>query len=102
PHIATATSALSLHDALPICRAARVLANNWLDQSGRECDTQYPALAPVTAANVGPFAALLERLDCGAFVIAFAGQSVTARCGAQGDRKSTRLNSSHVAISYAV
>src|SRR5712691_3137216 len=45
-------------------------------------DGQDPTLAAVAAANVGPLGALLERLDCGALVIAFAGQPVATRCGA--------------------
>src|SRR3989442_12214227 len=65
---------LSLHDALPICVAA--------GSEGTEprymllVDPQHTPLAP-----------LVERL-----LLAFD----------QGDRKSTRLNSSHVRISYAV
>src|SRR5207253_8932292 len=90
---------LSLHDALPICqkiwltcaRGACYLA--WMPPrcpgDGRT-PRRWLGLAPalVVVALVGPFAA---AEDGGVMALPPA-----------ADRKSTRLNSSHVAISYAV
>src|SRR5439155_23118613 len=71
---------LSLHDALPICRLEHVL----------------PATEDVLDA-----VAVGDRL--GARLVALAEGDDTAAVDLErGDRKSTRLNSSHVAISYAV
>src|SRR5207253_7127595 len=94
-------SPLSLHDALPISRS--VLSRTYISLS----------IFTVSATGCSAAAASLFRfnLDTGFFI-------VDSQCGAQSsspvlahwqwflaialDRKSTRLNSSHVAISYAV
>src|SRR5207253_11430697 len=70
---------LSLHDALPIscCNTTTSAA---CSLSGQACSSQ-------TISTPGS-GAPSRTLRC--------------TCGAAGDRKSTRLNSSHVAISYAV
>src|SRR5438132_4396553 len=77
---------LSLHDALPI-------------------STEHP-LTRVAKTAIGAFSEFLTRdmaLIALAFVVlykftdAFAGEKL-----GEGDRKSTRLNSSHTVISYAV
>src|SRR3712207_8096432 len=75
---------LSLHDALPIFTALFVAVGGALGgQSG------------MTTALL--FAGLMN------FVMYFASSSIVLRMyGAQKDRKSTRLNSSHANISYAV
>src|SRR5207253_10746711 len=73
---------LSLHDALPIYPAKRVRANqDQLRPAEQERRHPAPAFAKirVEAPGLGQ-----RRRETG------------------GDRKSTRLNSSHVAISYAV
>src|SRR5690606_39951399 len=86
-------STLSLHDALPICArhafrrsrlAVRVLRQG--DRGSRE------------RARAAARAALLRRRRDGAHA-AVRHEAVDLR---QQDRKSTRLNSSHVKISYAV
>src|SRR5207249_10741922 len=69
---------LSLHDALPIYRVAR---------DGRTSGA--PAGAPP-----GAFGGVARA--------ARAARAAPARAPADRDRKSTRLNSSHVSISYAV
>src|SRR5690625_6213989 len=85
PSRCPATDTLSLHDALPICRrdhrrrapatnAARFVLPPAAAQEHRSRLFQYGMVAPVSGC---------------------------AGAGA-ADRKSTRLNSSHVAISYAV
>src|SRR5437870_13445561 len=63
---------LSLHDALPICRLLNVGG---------------PEMAPHTPQRSSRPGGAVARRALG---------------GVGGDRKSTRLNSSHVAISYAV
>src|SRR5699024_12378111 len=76
---------LSLHDALPISTPAAYIADITLVPhiSGR---VEY------RVETVGDGAVTVEILDP-------AGRPVAK---AEGDRKSTRLNSSHVSISYAV
>src|SRR5690606_42025684 len=85
---ATDTHALSLHDALPICAVDRV---------------EEPALVaiPERASEAGELVRRgwqQVRLDARAPLNPVLG----AAQAEIGDRKSTRLNSSHVKISYAV
>src|SRR5204862_8032841 len=80
---------LSLHDALPISAAAvRYQSNNTVTAyRGAQLQDSWQVIAPL-------------RLTYG-----FDWQKVWAdrlSYNANGDRKSTRLNSSHVEISYAV
>src|SRR5690606_41421725 len=89
----TATYTLSLHDALPICPADRGNPGSRPVPGADRVDDDVPeGFRPVQegvpqclAVGVGP-------------------QRGTAPVGGVGvgDRKSTRLNSSHVKISYAV
>src|SRR2546427_4716016 len=73
---------LSLHDALPICR---------------------PALWPSQQAFRDPWRAAAGARHAWAVVSEDAAHACRAPAAArQGDRKSTRLNSSHSQISYAV
>src|SRR5439155_23071067 len=74
-------STLSLHDALPISVLAAVNA------AGYDAEVNSASNHPLRKA-------LRDHLA--------AKDQVVAQRLAQGDRKSTRLNSSHVAISYAV
>src|SRR5690625_6136584 len=79
---------VSLHDALPI----------WRGRAGPEPDApaHHRALRGARAGVRGPRGGGRGRRGGpGRLLCAAAG-------GAGGDRKSTRLNSSHVAISYAV
>src|SRR5205814_6608928 len=83
----TETSTLSLHDALPICHGARgvgVAAH----------EPRRGAPAPAASAH---------RSVCRARVVTGAPHGDLQLClSLRGDRKSTRLNSSHLGISYAV
>src|SRR5437870_10967864 len=82
----TEISTLSLHDALPI------YAHNGAGTDDQEQEARERLVDPVLLGReLDP-----ERLDAGEEVIAAGAR------GNQEDRKSTRLNSSHVAISYAV
>src|SRR2546421_9505710 len=65
---------LSLHDALPISLVTSRAA-------GMRCDMKTCAAQPTSSRTVS---------------------ARTVRCGTRTDRKSTRLNSSHDQISYAV
>src|SRR5437870_10309520 len=80
---------LSLHDALPI------YATGPPEQLGS--GNAVPATDP--ASFLGTFA---PARSTGQFSGAELGFSFSSKRGASSDRKSTRLNSSHVAISYAV
>src|SRR5690606_39530962 len=96
----TARSHLSLHDALPICNAveiARIAESAGiaaLAVHGRTRDqlykgqAEYDTIAEVKAALSIPVMAN--------------GDIDSPRKAREVDRKSTRLNSSHVKISYAV
>src|SRR5207253_7218310 len=93
PPSPTAPSPLSLHDALPICpgeRPGRVPPRPLPLPAGGPAGPDPPGRPrqPLPAEAGGGTGGPGDRPDRG-------GQ-------AGGDRKSTRLNSSHVAISYAV
>src|SRR5690606_39838736 len=83
-----AISPLSLHDALPICSSF----------------SNYGALIDVSA----PGSSIVSTLNSGTqgpgspSYASYSGTSMAAPHVAGVDRKSTRLNSSHVKISYAV
>src|SRR5688500_19721632 len=90
PLAATDISPLSLHDALPICprslhrlRPLRPARHHALEL--HELDEQVAALGDVGRLQQSLLGADIERRNLG-----------------DGDRKSTRLNSSHLVISYAV
>src|SRR5437660_12570541 len=72
---------LSLHDALPI----------WIGARGKELADDFDVM-DLDGADQRRFAAGVGRVHIGTIF----------EHGQRQDRKSTRLNSSHVAISYAV
>src|SRR5256885_11535121 len=74
---------LSLHDALPISYRAAGLRQD--DDRGEACIAGAPGRAPAACRRARPPPS--------------GGRRSTAHAG---DRKSTRLNSSHLVISYAV
>src|SRR5207249_10056655 len=86
----------SLHDALPISSPMMAPLSVW---PGKSPESGPPAQPKSTAAQAKPVAASRDRFKSPSLpgAPAFA-------CGHErdGDRKSTRLNSSHVSISYAV
>src|SRR5690606_41519902 len=92
-----ATPALSLHDALPIWpgRAERDLHR---ERDAARAAAAYRGTAARRARARAPAASQLERgsgtVPCG--------PAARLRRLPEADRKSTRLNSSHVKISYAV
>src|SRR5690606_41734587 len=80
---------LSLHDALPICRNARPSEKEPFHDHPAACRARRPRhLARLSGADQAPGRAADADHLAGGHV--------------PGDRKSTRLNSSHVKISYAV
>src|SRR5437762_2098975 len=95
----TVLFSLSLHDALPIsCRWLQPA--EYLLRSARHCGPagQAPCLEGSPGEPPGRRRDRLrgDALRCGG------GRGVHSRRGREGDRKSTRLNSSHRCISYAV
>src|SRR5690606_42095138 len=87
----TVSYTLSLHDALPICFRAP------------GCREVVPVVAPHRRGHPsveGP-AAGRSALGRGP-TLGWVGSDVVGSDAGGGDRKSTRLNSSHVKISYAV
>src|SRR5439155_20244612 len=90
-------STLSLHDALPISTFVALAAT----PRAEACCGAAPAAAPLA---VAPAYAPAPTVVGYAPAIAAAPVACAAPvvCAAPVDRKSTRLNSSHVAISYAV
>src|SRR5699024_11992261 len=90
-------STLSLHDALPIFLAPFVEPSIYSAPSNShpqsQSYTQWPTSSQVWERREGDFATSRGRWD----------QSQMSHPGSYiKDRKSTRLNSSHVSISYAV
>src|SRR5437870_10861228 len=85
---ATDTNTLSLHDALPISSAAPAPAGRSPERAARPQPRRAPPRA-LRGRPPSPAAPARRRAPADA--------APPAR-----DRKSTRLNSSHVAISYAV
>src|SRR5690606_42008636 len=94
-----ALCALSLHDALPISR------ENLLHEVRSEVTEERVALDDVVDLAVDEgLHAVLDRVDRDDLDVdaRLATGGLDRLDGAQTDRKSTRLNSSHVKISYAV
>src|SRR5207253_10276789 len=90
----TDTYTLSLHDALPIF-AVPALRMRMLDSFTSNLEMLAGAVAARTGRASG-------ELEVRAFAGAVTGALIAAIFAWVEDRKSTRLNSSHVAISYAV
>src|SRR5699024_11795369 len=95
-----ATSALSLHDALPISRVQHRQARRPIEARG-----DHPVVvAGPDRIRIGPVSiedgvrTVMQLLSSDGVWSA----STRSRRSAEQDRKSTRLNSSHVSISYAV
>src|SRR5699024_12402908 len=86
PPPAPSLAALSLPDALPISGSSAALPEQF-SQAGRLVQAFIDQLSPITGKS--------HTVE-----FAFGGIGMNGHWGA--DRKSTRLNSSHVAISYAV
>src|SRR5207302_9243435 len=90
----SATYTLSLHDALPIWRQRLTLRRHALGFVGRRHALQQQAASCI--------AGLYGGTTSTSFDWERSGIEPKARFLLEGDRKSTRLNSSHVKISYAV
>src|SRR5207302_5506108 len=88
---------LSLHDALPICVENVPAANR-----GRKADHRFPSARPAMSRGIfvtGTDTGVGKTVVACAFLRALRTRGIAAH---PLDRKSTRLNSSHVKISYAV
>src|SRR5207245_10019145 len=94
---ATALSSLSLHDALPISRR---LLRGRLHRGGRRL--RIPSGAERPAERPCQVHVLLQRPDHGPGGSGEHPERVHSEEPDRVDRKSTRLNSSHGSISYAV
>src|SRR5690606_40543224 len=88
----TTISTLSLHDALPIYQDALVRFHY---QEGQTTASGAPK-------TVTPLPADINHHWTKALTASADGQYLYVGIGSNRDRKSTRLNSSHVKISYAV
>src|SRR5699024_11518606 len=102
PHAATSSHTLSLHDALPICRKPEQPKDNKLETASRKLFEQSG-----TAANEQlsfDLSAMTEPRSVRELYGEFQPMVLSRVLAdeAYQDRKSTRLNSSHVSISYAV
>src|SRR5207249_11324918 len=93
---------LSLHDALPISsRKNRRIAD---ERQPRRMSGRLAVGVSGAGSNLRALAAAADRGELGGpIALVFADRDCPALAWAaeQGDRKSTRLNSSHVSISYA-
>src|SRR5699024_12312230 len=98
----TTFSFLSLHDALPISAAVQAIGF----QQNRThrflwFRVRRERLDPLCPADLGGTLGMPRRTNHGGVVRHVLGLKRRNRNAAPGDRKSTRLNSSHVSISYA-
>src|SRR5439155_20599300 len=95
----TRTYTLSLHDALPICGRERAQREREIrsDSDGQPVPQLHGDLRRTSWPFTTPRCLVLVN-DADSTVTDVSLSSLTS----QSDRKSTRLNSSHVAISYAV
>src|SRR5204862_7873110 len=93
---------LSLHDALPISdlRGVRGLPDN--SMAARFGDATFAVAFPLGPAGHARLVALAPRDDIGQQEALAAARDDLGLTHEGVDRKSTRLNSSHVEISYAV
>src|SRR5207248_8559861 len=89
------TDPLSLHDALPISRRLLARMHSYSRRSRRG------GVEPATAQDLMRFLLRWQHVAPGTQLAGEAGL-LTVIEQLQGDRKSTRLNSSHRTISYAV
>src|SRR5207253_6749698 len=94
PPTTTFTSTLSLHDALPIFGA------NYFNQTFSDFNNSFDTKA--MGLFLSPAATINGKPIHGAPNIVIGNFEQIGLTPPEGDRKSTRLNSSHVAISYAV
>src|SRR5205807_6354751 len=90
---------LSLHDALPICPVPEELGPDEPDdlvripEAVRRAVDRHESAAPRHVVEQGPLGPGVDPIDVGV---------EQERLVSRQDRKSTRLNSSHLVISYAV
>src|SRR5699024_12422743 len=89
PTATDATDTHSLHDALPISAW-----NTCTTRSPKSHRTQRPPLFPSRRSSLWPASSSSRSIS--------SDTATTLRSDRPVDRKSTRLNSSHVSISYAV
>src|SRR5690606_42134724 len=97
-----ATSPPSLHDALPICDAGHEVHTPTLTGLSERAHLLSPQVGLDT--HTEDVVRLLDVLRLRDVILvghSYAGQVITAVADRRPDRKSTRLNSSHVKISYA-
>src|SRR5206468_7001892 len=100
-HASSTTHPLSLHDALPISKPGPLTQEEFQKirihpQVGAEIIAAVPFPYPVAPLILSHH----ERWDGKGYPQGLAGEDIPV--GARIDRKSTRLNSSHDQISYAV
>src|SRR5205814_10662142 len=93
-------SPLSLHDALPISRASEQMAFLDLDTQAILFLCCSHHVVPCQKCQNTYRLSWIPRVDRGLFPCPLCGNDLTPTVVA--DRKSTRLNSSHLGISYAV
>src|SRR5207253_10758516 len=98
----SSTCTLSLHDALPILslRDIEQVGSNNRTESGLSRDQVLLVIKQGLQLDPG-LLQHLERCSMALNNIEAKGKEALAESDAPEDRKSTRLNSSHVAISYA-
>src|SRR5207248_6346282 len=94
----TPTSTLSLHDALPICPRDAVTIETFSRELEAIADVlrQFVLRAPPNIVEGFGIGAIREAFN------AIGTASILRKLSLEQDRKSTRLNSSHRTISYAV
>src|SRR5207249_8654050 len=96
--VTTEIYTLSLHDALPICGGCEIAMACTMRLASENAKLGQPEVKLGIIPGYGGTQRLLRLVGKGrAMQLVLAGEMISAQ-----DRKSTRLNSSHVSISYAV
>src|SRR5207302_11368970 len=93
----SATATLSLHDALPISGGGEAVAHSRVWPSTGSPTAVLPPFNDLSSKPTNPSTPMVTRHTPMAEMVLH--NSTPSACA---DRKSTRLNSSHVKISYAV
>src|SRR5690606_40161213 len=101
-HSTTDIYTLSLHDALPILLEVKQLLNdNKINEAMDLCDEQQGSLGNVVKEGLTTYRNLANDTTMDKEQKMFALTKALEEATTLEDRKSTRLNSSHVKISYA-
>src|SRR5207249_10499658 len=102
PHPRTRTYPLSLHDALPISQETPEKFARFCERAMAHLGDLIPLACTLNEVNIGPLLTAIRVEGAARSEPWFEAAARAVGSDSSRDRKSTRLNSSHVSISYAV